>query len=137
MKETYFHSVQITQEACRGCTFCVKHCPTEAIRVRNGKAMILPNRCIDCGTCIRNCPFRAPQAKTDQLSRLKDFQYNIVLPPPSLYSQFNENIHRESIWQGLMQLGFDEIFDVALASDYIAVEIEKFIIKIFEKNVYF
>ena len=127
MKETYFHSVQITQEACRGCTFCVKHCPTEAIRVRNGKAMILPNRCIDCGTCIRNCPFRAPQAKTDQLSRLKDFQYNIVLPPPSLYSQFNENIHRESIWQGLMQLGFDEIFDVALASDYIAVEIEKFI----------
>lgn len=127
MKETYFHSVKIAQQACRGCTFCVKHCPTEAIRVRNGKAIILPNRCIDCGTCIRNCPFHAPVAEADKLQRLQDYKYNIVLPPPSLYAQFPETIHRETIWQGLMQLGFDEIFDVALASDYIAVEIEKFI----------
>ena len=127
MQETFFHSVKITQKTCRGCTFCVKHCPTEAIRVRNGKAMILPNRCIDCGTCIRNCPFHAPIAETDSLGRLQNFAYNVVLPPPSLYAQFPEFVKREMIWEGLLQLGFDEIFDVALASDYIAVEIEEFI----------
>ena len=31
---TYFHSVRLDRDKCRGCTNCIKHCPTEAIRVR-------------------------------------------------------------------------------------------------------
>ena len=50
------HSVVLEYHKCRGCTTCIKNCPTEAIRVRNGKATILPNRCIDCGTCLRGVP---------------------------------------------------------------------------------
>ena len=45
----YVHSVTLDREACRGCITCVKRCPTEAIRVRDGKAQILAERCIDCG----------------------------------------------------------------------------------------
>ena len=51
--EEYVHSVTLDSDACRGCITCVKRCPTEAIRVRNGKARILKERCIDCGECIR------------------------------------------------------------------------------------
>ena len=53
---TYFHSVRLDEEKCMGCTNCIKRCPTQAIRVRSGKAHIISERCIDCGECIRVCP---------------------------------------------------------------------------------
>ena len=39
--QTYFHSVTLNKDLCHGCITCVKRCPTEAIRVRDGKARIL------------------------------------------------------------------------------------------------
>lgn len=123
----YYHSVQLNREKCQGCVSCVKRCPTEAIRVRNGKAEILADRCIDCGACASGCPYHAFTVKTDMLEGLSKFAYNIVLPAPSLYSQFPANVPLEDIWQGLQNLGFDEIFDVSLASEYIAKEIESYL----------
>ncbi|MGM9582420.1 MAG: [Fe-Fe] hydrogenase large subunit C-terminal domain-containing protein, partial [Phascolarctobacterium sp.] len=123
----YYHSVQLNKAKCQGCVSCVKLCPTEAIRVRNGKAEILADRCIDCGACASGCPYHAFSVKTDVLEGLSKFVYNIVLPAPSLYSQFPDNVPLEDIWQGLHNLGFDEIFDVSLASEYIAKEIEAYL----------
>ena len=37
----FFHSVTLDRDLCHGCINCVKRCPTEAIRVRDGKAKIL------------------------------------------------------------------------------------------------
>lgn len=31
-----YHSVQLDKSRCKGCTNCLMHCPTEAIRVRDG-----------------------------------------------------------------------------------------------------
>ena len=31
----FFHSVYLAEDLCRGCTNCIKRCPTQAIRVRN------------------------------------------------------------------------------------------------------
>ena len=123
----YYHSVQLNNDKCQGCVSCVKLCPTEAIRVRNGKAEILADRCIDCGACASGCPYHAFSVKTDTLEGLSKFVYNIVLPAPSLYSQFPANVPLEDIWQGLHNLGFDEIFDVSLASEYVAKEIESYL----------
>ena len=55
------HSVVLDVKRCRGCTTCIKCCPTEAIRVRGRRATILPDRCIDCGNCALAC---FPQALT-------------------------------------------------------------------------
>ena len=49
----YLHSVTLQEDKCVGCTDCIKRCPTEAIRVRHGKAKIIDERCIDCGLCIK------------------------------------------------------------------------------------
>ncbi|MGM9519114.1 MAG: 4Fe-4S dicluster domain-containing protein, partial [Phascolarctobacterium sp.] len=123
----YYHSVQLNNDKCQGCVSCVKLCPTEAIRVRNGKAEILADRCIDCGACASGCPYHAFSVKTDMLEGLARYVYNIVLPAPSLYSQFPANVPLEDVWQGLHNLGFDEIFDVSLASEYVAKEIESYL----------
>ena len=56
------HSVQLNRDLCVGCTNCIKKCPTEAIRVRDGKAQNRRDRCIDCGECIRACPHHAKSA---------------------------------------------------------------------------
>ena len=120
----FFHSVTLQEEKCQGCVACVKACPTEAIRVRSGRAEILGDRCIDCGACAAKCPYHAFTVAVDALAGLEKYAYNIVLPAPSLYAQFPEQVPLEDIWQGLHNLGFDEIFDVSLASEYIACEIE-------------
>ena len=123
----YYHSVQLQKDKCQGCVSCVKLCPTEAIRVRDGRAEILADRCIDCGACAVGCPYHAFAVKSDTLAALAKYAYNIVLPAPSLYSQFSADVPLEDIWQGLHKLGFDEIFDVSLASEYIACELEAYV----------
>ncbi len=127
MAVEFFHSVTLQREKCQGCVACVKVCPTEAIRVRNGKAEIIGDRCVDCGACAACCPYHAFTVITETLARLRDYEYNIVLPAPSLYAQFPDKVARPTIWQGLRYLGFDEIFDVSLASEYIALEIEDYV----------
>ncbi len=67
----FYHSVTLNEEKCVGCTNCIKRCPTEAIRVRGGKAVIASERCIDCGECIRICPHHAKRARHDHLSQLQ------------------------------------------------------------------
>ncbi|MBO5505275.1 MAG: 4Fe-4S binding protein, partial [Clostridia bacterium] len=61
----YFHSVTLNKDKCLGCTNCITHCPTEAIRVQNGKAKIIKERCIDCGECVRICQSHAKIVTTD------------------------------------------------------------------------
>ena len=58
----YSHSVSLNRDKCVGCTSCLKRCPTEAIRIRNGKAQINASRCIDCGECVRHCTNNAKKA---------------------------------------------------------------------------
>ena len=72
------HSVVLELKRCRGCTTCIKCCPTEAIRVRGRKATILPDRCIDCGSCIRICPHKAIKSVGDSLDILKQYQYCVA-----------------------------------------------------------
>ena len=38
--EKFIHSVALDKDLCKGCINCIKRCPTEAIRVRDGKAHI-------------------------------------------------------------------------------------------------
>ena len=87
--DTYFHSVRLDKDKCKGCTNCIKRCPTQAIRVREGKAHIIKERCIDCGECITVCPHHAKYAERDSLTQIIGYKYRIALPAPALYGQFN------------------------------------------------
>lgn len=121
----YFHSVRLDEEKCKGCTNCIKRCPMEAIRVHDGKAAIMEERCIDCGECIRSCPNHAKIAVTDTLEKLSAFSYNIALPAPSFFGQFKNQEHIEDILHALLRLGFDDVFEVALAAEIIGFIVHK------------
>lgn len=98
---------------------CLKRCPTEAIRVRGGRAHIIDERCIDCGECIRVCDYHAKVAVTDPLSSISRFKYKIALPAPSLYGQFKSLRHIAQVLTGLKHMGFDDVFEVARGADVV------------------
>ena len=118
--DTYRHSVLLDREKCKGCTHCLKHCPTEAIRIREGHAVIDSSRCIDCGECIRVCPYKAKKAVYDKLSEISRFKWKIALPAPSLYGQFDNLDDIDYVLEGLSDFGFDEIYEVARAAEMVS-----------------
>ncbi|MBP3926359.1 MAG: 4Fe-4S dicluster domain-containing protein, partial [Clostridium sp.] len=85
----FYHSVRLDKDLCTGCINCIKRCPTQAIRVRNRKAQINSKYCVDCGQCIRICPHHAHLAEYDSMDTMKEYEYTVALPAPTLYSQFN------------------------------------------------
>ncbi len=127
MIRDYKHSVSLDIEKCRGCTACLKRCPTEAIRIRDGHAVINPVRCIDCGECIRVCPYKAKKATHDALSVLGEYKYTVALPAPSLYGQFDNLDNIGYIIRGLLDLGFDDVFEVACAAELVSAYTRKYL----------
>lgn len=117
---TYEHSVYLDEKKCSGCTACLKHCPTEAIRIRNGKAVIKNSRCIDCGECIRACPQGAKKAVCEKLSAMDRFKWKIALPAPSLYGQFDNLEDVDYILDGLLKIGFDDVYEVSAAAEKVS-----------------
>ena len=115
----YKHSVSLDESKCKGCTTCLRRCPTQAIRVRDGKACINPNLCIDCGECIRNCPYQAKQASFDKIESIDQSKYLIALPAPSLFGQFANLDDADYLLQGLLNFGFNEVFEVAKAAEIV------------------
>lgn len=118
--DRYFHSVTLDEGRCRGCTNCIKRCPTEAIRVRKSKARIINERCIDCGECIRICPYHAKKAITDPFKLIFSYKYRIAIPAPTLYGQFKSNYTRTHILAALKGIGFDEVYEVARAAEIVS-----------------
>ena len=114
------HSVVLDNRRCRGCTSCIKCCPTEAIRVRGRKATILPDRCIDCGSCIRVCPHKAIKSVGDELDVLTRYEYCVALPEPALYGQFHNLGNIDIILNAFLQIGFHKVYEVSKAAEMLS-----------------
>ncbi len=124
---TYKHSVFLDVEKCNGCTTCLKHCPTEAIRIKDGHAVINGERCIDCGECIRVCPNSAKKAKCSPLSSMDKFKWKIALPAPTLYGQFDNLDDVDYVLDGLLKLGFNDVFEVSAAAELVSAYTRKYL----------
>ena len=118
--QVYEHSVLLDETKCTGCTTCLRHCPTEAIRITEGRAVINNSRCIDCGECIRVCPQKAKKAVLGKLSAMERFKWKIALPAPTLYGQFDNLDDIDYVLDGLIKIGFDDVFEVSKAAELVS-----------------
>ena len=123
----YEHSVYLDVEKCNGCTTCLRHCPTEAIRIRNNHAVIDQERCIDCGECIRVCPNKAKKALSNSLSEMDRFKWKIALPAPTLYGQFDNLEDVDYVLDGLLKIGFDDVFEVSAAAELVSAYTRRYL----------
>lgn len=109
--ETY-HALKVDAQKCIGCTHCMQSCPTEAIRIRNGLAVIDKKRCVDCGQCLRVCPAKAIFVEQDDLDQIKSYKYRVALFPAVTIGQFPENITEDQIYAALLKIGFTHLYEV-------------------------
>lgn len=123
----YEHSVSLDLEKCTGCTTCIHRCPTEAIRIRDEHAVINTTRCIDCGECIKVCQQKAKKAVLDNIQAMDRFKYKIALPAPALYGQFDNLDDIDYVLQGLLDIGFDAVFEVSRAAELVSAYTRKYL----------
>jgi Na+-translocating ferredoxin:NAD+ oxidoreductase RNF subunit RnfB len=125
--DQYFHSIRIDTERCNGRMKCMRVCPTQAIRIRNGKSFIIEEKCIDCGECITVCPHNAIIPLTDPFGELTKFRHTVAIPSPALYAQFGREILPEKILSGIKNLGFDDAFDLAFTCGEVSFAIQEYL----------
>ena len=51
--------IRIDGSRCNGCGICLEYCPTGAIRLVGGRAVIDEKECRSCGMCLQVCPVGA------------------------------------------------------------------------------
>jgi iron only hydrogenase large subunit-like protein len=122
----YYRGLEIMPDLCIGCSHCMKVCPTEALRVKDGKATIHTDLCIDCGRCYRECPTNAIRVVDDDFDHIFDYKHRLLLVPSLFYSQF-EDIEINEINRIIGSLGFTEVSPVELGVDYLIEEMNRYI----------
>jgi len=123
----YLHFVRVDQNKCLGRMKCMRVCPTQAIRVKGGKAKIDEEKCIDCGECITACPTEAIVPLTDPFGELTKFRHTVAIPSPALYAQFGQKITPGKILNGLKKLGFDDAYDLAFSCGEVSFALQEYL----------
>ena len=110
-KTPFFHALKIDEDTCIGCSRCMKICPTEALRVRDGKAVLMPDRCVDCGNCFKVCPTRSIYIEQDDFENIFNFPIRVALVPAVFMGQFPNDITVSRIYGILKDLGFTHVLE--------------------------
>ena len=103
----------------------MKACPTGAIRVKNGLAIINDNKCIDCGDCAVVCPQQAIIVEQDDFSIISQYKTKVLLVPGVFFGQFPEKIKTGHIYAALKKLGFTQVFEVENTIGFILHDYEE------------
>ncbi len=145
----HHHVAHIDKSKCKECGACAKVCPYTAIISRKRPcqnacklkaismneekaAKIDDSKCIQCGACVYQCPFGAITDKSyiiDAVNALKNSQANCkekgvptyAIVAPSIASQFSY-AKLGQVYSGLYQLGFDNVLEVSLGADIVALK---------------
>ncbi len=117
VKRPFHHALAVSEATCRGCTRCMKNCPTEAIRIIRGTAHVHPELCIDCGQCLTACPYGAISVEQDDFSHIFSFSHRVAIFPAVFIGQFPEEIPESWIFQSLLDIGFTHSFESEFGAD--------------------
>jgi iron only hydrogenase large subunit-like protein len=128
MENIFFHhALKILRDVCIGCSHCMRVCPTEALRVRNGKAELYANRCVDCGECFKVCPVNAIIIEQDDFSKIFNYKRRVALVPAVLLGQFPNDVSPTEVYSTLLELGFTDVFEVESSTGILSHAINEYI----------
>ncbi|MGD1820272.1 MAG: [Fe-Fe] hydrogenase large subunit C-terminal domain-containing protein [Pleomorphochaeta sp.] len=115
---------ELTQ--CRDCYKCVRACPTKAIQVKEGNAVVIHDRCTYCGICVDVCPANAKKVRKD-LARVQMFvKGNRKIFCSIAPSHSSEFVDREAaLLIALKKLGFDYISETAIGASLVSASIDE------------
>lgn len=126
-KQFFHHALKIVDEACIGCSLCMRVCPTEALRIHDGKAHLIEDRCVDCGECFRHCPVNAIIIEQDDISHIFDYKHRVALVPAVIHGQFEHEVSMSEISDILKSMGFTWVYEVEHGSGILKSAMEKLI----------
>lgn len=127
----------IDQDKCIKCGRCKETCPYSAIVQYDrpcaaacgvnaiesdylGRAKINMDRCVSCGNCIVQCPYGAISDKSQiyqLIKALKSNEHMYAIIAPSFLGQFGPLASPVQIFEGIKQLGFEDVVEVSLGAD--------------------
>jgi len=132
----------IDQELCIKCGKCYDVCPYGSI-VKNerpcnvacgvnaitkdseDRAVIVTDKCVSCGMCMVACPFGAIVDKSEiyqLVDALKGPDEVCAIIAPAFVGQFGDKVTPDQVVEGLLQLGFDDVGEVAYGADITTVD---------------
>jgi len=128
MSTKYFHhALKFRKEVCIGCSHCMNVCPTQAIRIKGGKAELMDNYCVDCGKCYRACPVGAIIVEQDDFNQIFRYKQRVALIPSVLMAQFPENVSLTQVSSVLMELGFTHVYEVEHGAEVLKDQMARYI----------
>ena len=102
---------------------CKRSCPVDAISMDENKIVVVDeNKCIHCGQCIKNCPFGAIMDRSFMVSVINLINSGLpvyAMVAPAGEGQFG-NASMADLAEGIRQLGFADMYEVALGGDFVA-----------------
>ena len=125
--ERYNHHFILNIDDCIGCTRCMRVCPTEAIRIVDGKATLIDNQCVNCGACLTACHVQAFNIIGDCKEQLNNYAFNVAILPIAIYGMVREIEDLSIIYETLYDLGFDAVFDSSMIYELMGEKIEEYL----------
>lgn len=132
----------INQDLCIKCGRCVQACPFTAIvkQVRPckracgvnaigkdelGRATIDYKKCTACGQCLANCPFGAISDKSQIFQTISTIKSGVPVYAalaPAFVGQFGKDATPDKMRGLFKQLGFTDVYEVAIGADLCVIE---------------
>ena len=117
---------------------CAAACGMDAIHTNeNGKATIDEDKCVSCGQCLVSCPFGAIADKSQIFQVIRAIQSGervYAAVAPAFVGQFGPRVTPGKLRAAMKQLGFADVFEVAIGADLCAAqEAEDFLEEVPEK----
>jgi len=102
------NSLLIAAERCTACLQCLRACPTNALRLRENRPVLLEERCIDCAACIDACEPGVFGIKAKD-SVPTPAAGTILVAPLGFLTQFGPETSPVQAADALRDMGFAEV----------------------------